>query len=219
MRSLIPGLIVVLLGCWTANVQAQPYYRGGYAGPYYDNRAATPAESYARGASDLVRSAGQTNLNNSEAAINYEQARSAELDNRMKQTDTYFQMRQANDAYRAAERGPADTPSAAYRRSAAAIPDRMAPSQLDPVTGEINWPMILQEDQYADYRNQIEAMFAHRAETQGHVGPDEYQKLGRVCDALASALKDNIRDYRPNDYVAAKNFVESLSFEASIPVG
>ena len=68
-------------------------------------RGSTAAESYQRGFADS-RSAGQANLMDSMAAQNYEQARAMDIENRLKWTESYYQMRQANRAYRASKAAP-----------------------------------------------------------------------------------------------------------------
>ena len=59
------------------------------------------------GMANVVRSAGYANVMNSIAAQNYEQAYSADLDNRFKYTNTYFEMRRVNQAAQAEARSPA----------------------------------------------------------------------------------------------------------------
>ena len=63
------------------------------------------------GMANVVRSAGYANVMNSIATQNYEQAYSADLDNRLKYTNTYFEMRRNNKEARggsptATERSP-----------------------------------------------------------------------------------------------------------------
>ena len=72
MRTL---LILVAMSALIAipQVKAQRYRVGGWGGPSY--HASTAAEGAARGMADVVRSAGAANLLNSEAAKNYEDAR------------------------------------------------------------------------------------------------------------------------------------------------
>ncbi len=81
----------------------------GYGWGGYDD-GGTAAGSYLNGMANVVRSAGYANVMNSIAAQNYEQAYSADLDNRLKYTNTYFEMRRVNQAARAEARSPAPTP-------------------------------------------------------------------------------------------------------------
>ncbi len=191
-----------------------------FGNPYYmDNRASTPAESYARGLSDMTRSAGQANLMNSEAAINYEDARSKELDNRLKTTDTYFEMRRVNKEARDAERRPPPSSEVAFRRAQEVTPPELSATQLDRVTGSIEWPRLLMQDRYARTRDELDLLFEQRSAEGGSIGMDTYQEILSACNRLKAELKKNIRDYLPNDYVAASKFIDSLSFEARFPTG
>ena len=54
------------------------------------NSASTAAEGYANGVSNIISAQGQRNLSNSQAAINLEQARSANIDNQVKSVNAYW---------------------------------------------------------------------------------------------------------------------------------
>src|SRR6266496_1264631 len=72
---------------------------GNYYNPYGvygGGHASTAAEGYANGVGNVMQSAGMYNLQTSEAAINAEQARSMNIDNNLKGTQTYFEMRKIN---------------------------------------------------------------------------------------------------------------------------
>jgi hypothetical protein len=192
---------------------------GQWVAPYYNNKAATAGESWARGISDVVRSAGETNLRNSEAAINVEEARSRNFDNRLKYTQTYFENRRMNREYRAAERGPRITAQQAERIARERAPKRATSQDLDPITGGIAWPRPLLDDQYASHRQEIEKLFHERAQKMGAIGMSTYREIGAACTDLLAALHENIRSYSPNDYMDAKRFVERLQNEARFPTG
>jgi len=212
-------LIVVAASLGSVAVEAQRW-NGRYDNPYYsDNRASTPGEGYARGIADMTRAAGQANLLNSKAAGNYEEARSLQLDNRLKTTDTYFEMRRVNREARAAERRPPASSEVAFRRAKEVTPDELTATQLDRVTGKIDWPRLLMDEQYAETRGQLDRLYAARSDASGNIGMDTYQRMLTTCEQLKAQLKKNIRDYLPNDYVAATKFVDSLAFEARYPTG
>ncbi len=217
MRTLMV-LVFVATSVVSGTVEAQRY--GGYGNPYYsDSHASTPGESYARGIADMTRSAGQANLLNSVAAGNYEEARSMELDNRLKTTETYFEMRRVNREARDAERRPPPSSEIAFRRAREVTPDQLTVTQLDRVTGRIQWPRVLMDERYARTRGQLDTLYAQRSDANGNIGMDTYRKLLATCDRLKAELKKNIRDYLPNDYVKATKFIDSLAFEARYPSG
>src|SRR5882724_3784882 len=71
-------------------------------GPSY--HSSTLEEGIQRGYADVVRSQGMANLLNSQAATQYEAARKAYMENQMKATQTYFEMRRYNTEARRSER-------------------------------------------------------------------------------------------------------------------
>jgi hypothetical protein len=190
-----------------------PYYYGQY------HHASTVEEGAANGMANVIQSAGAANLLNSQAARNYEEARSRDLDNRLKATNTYFEMRKMNQEYRAAERGPKPTSEQMFRLAKERAPSRLGPNDLDPLTGQISWPVILEDEAYKEYRERLDSLFATRARYHGQIGADQYLELQRTAKALDAELKTRIKDYPPGDYVKAKGILDSLAYEASLTRG
>lgn len=196
---------------------ASLYGQTAFVAPYYNNKASTVGESWARGMSDVIRSQGDANLRNSEAAINVEEARSRYLDNRLKYTQTYFENRRMNREYREAERGPRITEQQAEQIARERAPKRATTSDLDPITGGVAWPRPLSGDEFAPYRKNIDTLFHERAQKDGAIGMGTYREIQSATDELLAALHDNIRSFSPNDYMDAKRFVERLQNEARFP--
>ena len=206
-----------------AQVQTQPItppndgggYYGGY--PVYTH-SSTAAEGRLRGMGDLVRSAGQANLSNSAAAVNYSVARSNQIQNRDQWTSTYFNMRETNRRARAAERGPRPTMEDAVRYAQAGMPKPLSPGELNPITGKISWPRFLQTDEYGANRAKLERIFAYRASS-GAIGPEDYMKTRQTVDTMLADLKKQIREIPPMQYMSARKFLQSLKYEIDRPVG
>jgi hypothetical protein len=186
---------------------------------YVDNQASTVGESYARGMSDMVRSAGAANLMNSEAAGNYEAARSQYLDNRMQATDTYFQMRAKNKAYRAAEDGPRPTSEQLFRMAKAKAPSRLSPSELDPISGSVVWPTVLRDAKFSSTQEKLSAMLAYWAEHNHQLTLNQFEQLDSTIDQLTEELKKVVKDVPPNVYNAGRRFLSSLAYEMQISQG
>ena len=191
------------------------YGGGGWGGGYH---ASTAAEGRLRGMGDLVRSRGEANLSNSAAAINYTQAQSNYIENRAQYTKTYFEMRKANKAYRAAEKGPPPTMEQLVRFAQAGKPKPLSPSELNTVTGSIRWPMALRADQFAEQRSELESAFARRGSA-GVIGTDDYATVRNVTNTMLADLKKQIRDLPAQDYSNAQQFLSSLAYEATQPAG
>jgi hypothetical protein len=82
----------------TAQFGGFGFNRGGYA--------STAAQGADYGMSEMMRAQGYQNLQNSEAAKNWEDAKTLEIQNRLRWTETYFDMRKENREKRAEENGP-----------------------------------------------------------------------------------------------------------------
>ena len=216
------GIAVAFAQQDTAPPSYQPVYPSGgdtyvgTGGGWGSYHASTAAEGRLRGMGDVMRSAGQANLDSSAAAINYSVARRNQIENRDAYTNTYFEMRRANKAYRAAEKGAKPTMEQLVRFAQAGKPNRLSPSELDTITGDVSWPVLLRSDQFADERTQVESAFARRA-ANSVVGTDDYSKVREATNTMLADLKKNIRQVPPAEYTVAKRFLESLAYEAQLP--
>jgi len=161
---------------------------------------------------DLTRSAGAANLMNSAAMINVEKARSQYIKNRVDATNAYFEMRSINRKAREAERGPRPTQEDLVRYAAARAPSRLSVSELDPVTGQINWPTVLRNDAFAQGRTTLESAMAARAQT-GNLSLSQRTAVKRTTQDMEMTLKQNIDAISPMDYVNAKKFLKGLGYE------
>jgi hypothetical protein len=179
---------------------------------------ATVASSYAAGYADVVRAAGDFELNNSVAAGNYADARSKEIDNDVKGTQAYFQMREINRAGTQALEGRPLTREESYRIAKARAPKRTLSTQLDPVSGTINWPIILRAAPYQADLDKLDKLFAQRS-VEGTLNGDQYAEVQKLHDDLVAILTANAKNYKDFDLIAAKNILDSLAFEARFPAG
>lgn len=186
--------------------------------PWASYHASTAEEGLARGMANLVWAAGEANLRNSQAAINYEQARSANFDNRLKATETYFEMRKMNKAYRDAEKSPPASTQDLYRWAKEGAPKRLTPTELDPLTGEINWSVALLGNKYTGHRQKLDDLFASRATHHGRLTQEQHASVRDTTMSFLNDLKNDIRAFAPNDYLAARKMLESLAYEASQPM-
>jgi hypothetical protein len=169
--------------------------------------------------SEMMRAQGYQNLENSEAAKNWEEAKTLEIQNRMRWTETYFEMRKTNRDARTAEAGPPVTQEQAIRMAKMSSPRRLGSTQLDPVTGHIEYPLLLQDDIYSPYRHELDSLFAKRAATGGSIQYSEYQAIQTTVSKFVDALKEHVDKYPAGDYGRARTFLNSLAHEASLPSG
>jgi hypothetical protein len=203
-----------------ANIQSLPYvhaYPYHLPNPnYYGYRAATVGESYARGVAARAYSFGQYNRLTAEARLIHTHADTRDIENYDYGVRTYFEMRQYNRAARAAERGPRATQADLVRFAAQEKPHRLSPGELSN-TGEISWPILLQADEFAAFRAELEQTFVQRA-ADGRVGLEDHVKVSRTAKVMLDVLKTYVSEVDGMDYIAARRFIESLAFEARLPL-
>ena len=216
VRRAVVVLLAVLagvVGAWPAAAQwgGYGYNRGGYA--------STAAQAAAYGMSEMMRAQGYQNLQNAEAAKNWEEAKTMEIQNRLRWTETYFEMRKVNREAKAAEQGPPVTQEQAIRMAKMAAPPRLGSTQLDPVTGHVAYPPVLLDDIYSDYRKRLDQFFADRAAAGGSVQYSEMREFQSNVSKFIDVLKQNVNNYPAGDYGKARTFLDSLAHEARMPSG
>jgi hypothetical protein len=199
------GLALALVGS-AAGLQAQVIY----------NNASTVGESYSRGMADVVRSQGVYNLTTSQAAINMTQAQAQEIQNRGEATKTYFEMRRINKEYQDANREKPPTMEQVVRFAQEGKPKRLGPSELDYVSGKLRWPSVLMIDDFAEQRKQVDQVFAKRAEM-GVANFDDQMQVRKTATQMMTDLKQQIQQIPSNTYMAARRFLESVTYEAQQP--
>lgn len=185
---------------------------GGWPG--YSGGGGTAAGSAMNGMASVISAKGDYNLSTSAAAVNMTQAQKNEIENRQQWTNTYFEMRQTNRAARAAEAGPPPTMEQIVRMAHDGVPKPLGPGQMDPVSGKLRWPDALQEAGFASQRAELEQLFATQARYGGLSYADQ-MKVRKATDAMSSELKAQIRDMPPQDYVACRSFLQSLTYAAT----
>ncbi len=212
MRIASLAALLVLVGTLLVHAQGyRPYYNAIGPGSY--DHASTAAEGAARGMADVVRSTGAANLMNSEAAINLEDARKKYIENRLQGTQTYFQMKSINKQYRDAQRKQAPSQQQAIRMSKSRLPDRLSANKIDPLTGDLTWPLALRGDSLKNDRKKLNDLYAARAD-KGFFSLEEYIEVKQVTAAMTDELR-KIRDkIGGNAAIEARKFLESLAYEA-----
>ena len=202
--------LLVAASFFVLATEATAQYAGGAAGSdlwYRPTYSSTYEEGVQRGYADIVRSQGMANLMNSQAAKEYEEARRSYLDNRLKATQTYFEMRRVNQEARAREKTSPLSYEQYVRIARQEAPDALGISQLDPLTGAIRWPLPLRKAEYDAHRLQLEKLFQERS-----VGYVQAGAIEVACEKFANQLKTDLMKFTPNDYLVAKKFLDSLAY-------
>ncbi len=181
---------------------------GGYG---YGGAGSTVAGSSMMGMANVISAKGDYNLSTSAAAVNLTQAQSNEIQNRQQYTNTYFEMRATNKAATAAERGPRVTSEQIARNVRAGVPKPLTPDQVDPLSGKVNWPDLLQDKQYDSERGALEELLSKQA-TYGGLGASDHTKAREAVESMSDKLKRQIREVPPQLFTEAKSFLRSLLY-------
>lgn len=168
-----------------------------------------------RGYAEMIRARSQAAEARARAMINYEQARKKYLENQAQLVRTYIERREYGEAKRAERYAAKRALRDRYRESqSAATPDRLSPSELSPSTGKIFWPLALQADDFAETREQMEELFLTRA----HTGTTNnlVERVQMLARDMKDILNEKIRELSAPQYLAARRFIDGLSYEASL---
>ncbi len=184
----------------------------------YVGHSSTLQEGYLRGAAAAIQSAGQANYLNSIAAVNLQEAQRQALENQSTYVRNTLQNRELIQQYRERYRPRAPTAEEWKRVTEASLPERLAPDQLDPVTGELVWPHILRTDEYRPFRERIDVLFSNRTPDNSGDGSPAQRELASLIDAMKMLLKSNIKTVTLSQYSGAKWFLKSLDYEAQLPL-
>ncbi len=176
------------------------------------------AESYQRGFADIVSLGRASQSDEFSRRTELREARTLDIQNRVKWTESYYQMRNANREYRASKRTPRLSDEEIVRISRVGLPNRLTTADLDPLTGQLNWPIVLREPAYANERAELDKLFSDRS-IASSVSPDLYNAIQKNTKDLLELLRKNINQYKANDWLNAKKFVESLAYETRFPAG
>lgn len=181
---------------------------GGGWNPGYTG--STPAESYARGQAELIRAQGAAFQAAAAGAVDFEQARAAYLENKLRWQQVRDE-RQAMGQQRRAEEAAAQR--AARERRAAANPPSPGQTgipdvQYDEATGTVSWPEVLQGPDFATGRMALEDLFKVKAHTGGT--SDVNQQILESATNLRTQLKSEVRNLPPSGYIEARRFLDQV---------
>jgi hypothetical protein len=211
-----PGSLANTGGAVVAPPPSSSSYSGW--GNYGNPAGGTVAGSYLYGLGDVVRAEGEYNLNTSAAAINYTTAQRQQIQNWQNYIDAYYYSRRVYQDQVAAKTAKdrkfyqEDWP----RIHASMQPQRLPPTALDPVTGKLQWPVVLRTPTFENRCAELQELFAKRAHY-GALSYEDNKKVTGIANAMIADLQDNIREYSANNYLEAKGFLQKLSYESSLP--
>jgi len=207
-----------LLAQATSNSSNQPYQPvvpnsssfSSYGG-YYGGGGGTVEGSWMQGMASVISAQGNYNLATSAAAVNLTQAQKQDIQNRIAGTNAYFSMQETNRAATAAKRSPRLSEEQLVRIAAQAAPKPLDNGDVDPVSGQVNWPSVLQDDMFKKDRDVVEQLLSRQVSL-GRLGIAEHEQIGDAIERLAAILKAQINKIPTQEYIKAKNFLKSLMY-------
>jgi hypothetical protein len=194
-----------------AQIAISPWFFGGgsYGGGTADG-------NFMFGLGQVIRAEGDYNLSTSQAAINFEVARSKYLENSSRWIQGYYRGREANQAYQLQkiERNR-HSPETLAQAAAAELPRKLTSDDIDPTTGKIHWPEQLLGDEYAVFRSDLEEVFEIRGWTSR--SPDTTARIHGDTHAMIEILRSHIDELNANDFMAARKFLDALDYSVVTP--
>ena len=82
---------------------------------------------------------------------------------------------------------------------------------MDPVSGKVNWPDLLQDERYAPQRAELEQLLSKQA-SYGGLGAADHAKAREAVESMSKTMKDQIREVPAQLYTASKSFLKSLIY-------
>lgn len=177
-------------------------------------------EGILTGEARYLQGAGEYNRNTAEALKAREQARALYLENARTGLKTYFELKEINAKYRAAMAPVPLTKEKLDQWNREDQPERLTRREYNVDTGTIAWPSVLATAPFDASRTQIEALFARRTANEYGVSSDFYRMVHQETERMSATLKSYLRSedkfFSDQEYMAAKNFLDSLANEARL---
>jgi hypothetical protein len=176
----------------------------------------TPFSAAAHGWADMIGARGIYHALTGQAAVSFAEAQRQFIENHRAYVENYFAERQLNREMRAKERGRRATAEDLVRYARSGAPERLSPSELDLVSGRVAWPVLLRDDSFATYRDELDKLFGRRAMI-GRLSTADFLRIDALTRQMTGALQRQVAHLPPQEYVHAKRFVQSLGYEATLP--
>jgi hypothetical protein len=180
------------------------------------NNASTAGESYARGVSGIIQAQGQRNLDNSQAAINAQDAYSAAIDNSTKSVNAFWEQKDIYKARQQQEFAEIGRKRSDYLARHGLQP--LTPEEFDRTTGQITWLKVLEQKQYDQYRSTFDELMKKRA-YQGALSGDEYMQATAASKEWRAMLAKQKGVYPPRILSQMTQFILKVSREINDNLG
>ena len=209
---LTTGAIALLNSAATAQYGygSYPYggiYQGGYGG------GTTAQSANEMGMAALIRAEGMYEKDHVEAVTKWnESVRQLSIE-RLQQRNAYLDMMHKKaiaDGHANRERLDARKQAALARRSGDQYPDALHPSEFDPESGKINWPVLFQRELFTQTRTATESQINDWLSSKKTGHSFDIYGVHASVDHIRSELKTLITTVPTGEYLAARNFLDRL---------
>lgn len=190
---------------------SEPYYG-------YGHFASTAEGGILEGYGGLVRSYGEANYFNSLAAINGQEAYARYVQNQERATETYFRIKQINQAAREANRPQRLSYEQYVAMAKKYAPEGLSEQQYDRTLGRLNWPAVLNGEEFSTERDALNRTFMVRSPVDAGPASAFYTNVRRISDSMDAKLKTKFSDLNSAEYIAAKKFIMGLTMESQNPL-
>jgi hypothetical protein len=196
---------------YTPAVPAPSTYNayGGYGSGWDNQGASTLEEGAMRGMASVISAKGDYNLATSAAAVNLTQADKQYIQNRQDATQTYFAMRETNRAAREANRSQRLSTEQLVRIASQAAPKQLTGTEINPVSGKVQWPDLLQGEQFSEERASLDKLALKHAQY-GSLPVSDLEAAGHLIEAMSAKLGRVVSMVPAQKYVDSKNFLKTL---------
>ena len=137
------------------------------------------------------------------------QAQSNVLNNNVRNAQTFWTMRDIGRSQRAGERGLAPAAEEVAARPREETQSGLAASQIDPLTGALIWPGLLQQARFSARRKAID-QYAAKWEQSGGLDFADRQQMRKNINEMLDTLKSEIGDVPPHEYLTLRLFLQGL---------
>jgi hypothetical protein len=184
------------------------------------HHASTFEEGVLTGQARYLHSLGLYNQLTADALVRREEARTKALENEQLRVNTFFKLKTINAEYRAQYKPQPLTKAVLDQRNLADQPKRLNAREYNVDSGSLQWPAALQAEAFDAHRLALDNLFHRR--TAGEFGPNSRfylevsQTTGQMKDMLLKYSKSPECWFGQQEYVGAKNFLDSLKHEARL---
>lgn len=158
--------------------------------------------------------AGEVNLLNAQAQVEYEEARKQNMLNQLLWTEIFFKMRELNREHRKKEKDAIQKPLTKERIKELAkkrLPRELSVEEFNKQTGEIKYPLVLTDIIFDEERELVNIKVKEYCILEEKTF-QPYEQAEKAIHSLQEKLIENVKKYDSGMYAKATSFLKSLQY-------